>query len=358
MAPARRDASSREDDDGESGGPRAKPASGWISDDDEVPVEPVVRSSRPTEGVPFLFRRVAYISDSYLSQSVYQSYALLFGAVTLIVGGGFAYHAIDTTIAVFDAMWATFTWISTGILSSGVVPLTNGSRAVAGALVIVGILYFSVVLALVVEAVQFKMKALREGKSMVVEKDHIVMLGWSEKSLLFIREIILANESEGGGVVVVLCTDGKEKMERELSLMLKHREMKGTSVVFRQGSRLMVGDLDKVSVHTAKAVVVFSNSGVESDKGRRRGPAGGFKLIQPQLTRPRRGGGAGQGQRGVDPLNWPRERRDGGLARRHRTSDVDVRQTTGFSRGVRRRARFRRRRVLLQQVARTGGREV
>ena len=266
MAPARRDASSREDDDGESGGPRAKPASGWISDDDEVPVEPVVRSSRPTQGVPFLFRRVAYISDSYLSQSVYQSYALLFGAVTLIVGGGFAYHAIDTTIAVFDAMWATFTWISTGILSSGVVPLTNGSRAVAGALVIVGILYFSVVLALVVEAVQFKMKALREGKSMVVEKDHIVMLGWSEKSLLFIREIILANESEGGGVVVVLCTDGKEKMERELSLMLKHREMKGTSVVFRQGSRLMVGDLDKVSVHTAKAVVVFSNSGVESDK--------------------------------------------------------------------------------------------
>ena len=267
MAPARRDAPSREDDGGESGGPRAKPRSGWISDDeDEVPVEPVTKSRRPSDGVPFLFRRVAYISDSYLSQSVYQSYALLLGAVTLTVGGGYAYHYIDTSVAVFDGMWATFTWISTGILSSGVVPGTNASRAVAGALVIVGILYFSVVLALVVEAVQFKMKALREGKSMVVEKDHIVMLGWSEKSLLFIKEIILANESEGGGVVVVLCADGKEKMERELSLMLKRREMKGTSVVFRQGSRLMVGDLDKVSVHTAKAVVVFSNSNVDADK--------------------------------------------------------------------------------------------
>ena len=267
MAPARRDAPSREDDGGESGGPRAKPRSGWISDDeDEVPVEPVTKSRRPSDGVPFLFRRVAYISDSYLSQSVYQSYALLLGAVTLTVGGGYAYNYIDTSVAVFDGMWATFTWISTGILSSGVVPGTNASRAVAGALVIVGILYFSVVLALVVEAVQFKMKALREGKSMVVEKDHIVMLGWGEKSLLFIKEIILANESEGGGVVVVLCADGKEKMERELSLMLKKREMKGTSVVFRQGSRLMVGDLDKVSVHTAKAVVVFSNSNVDSDK--------------------------------------------------------------------------------------------
>ena len=262
----RRDAPSREDDGGESGGPRAKPASRWVSDDeDEVPVERVTKS-RPTDTVPFLFRRVAYISDSYLSQSVYQSYALLLGAVTLTVGGGFAYHYIDSSVAVFDGMWATFTWLSTGILNSGVVPGTNGSRAVAGALVIVGILYFSVVLALVVEAVQFKMKALREGKSMVVEKDHVVMLGWGEKSLLFIKEIILANESEGGGVVVVLCADGKEKMERELSLMLKKREMKGTSVVFRQGSRLMVGDLAKVSVHTAKAVVVFANSNVESDK--------------------------------------------------------------------------------------------
>ena len=262
----RRDAPSREDDGGESGGPRANPASRWVSDDeDEVPVERVTKS-RPTDTVPFLFRRVAYISDSYLSQSVYQSYALLLGAVTLTVGGGFAYHYIDSSVAVFDGMWATFTWLSTGILNSGVVPGTNGSRAVAGALVIVGILYFSVVLALVVEAVQFKMKSLREGKSMVVEKDHVVMLGWGEKSLLFIKEIILANESEGGGVVVVLCADGKEKMERELSLMLKKREMKGTSVVFRQGSRLMVGDLAKVSVHTAKAVVVFANSNVESDK--------------------------------------------------------------------------------------------
>ena len=264
---ARRDAPSREDDGGESGGPRAKPTSGWISDDEAaVHVEPVAKSRPPTDAVPFLLRRVAYISDSYLSQSVYQSYALLLGAVTLTVGGGFAYHHIDSSVAVFDGMWATFTWISTGVLNSGVVPGTNASRAVAGALVIVGILYFSVVLALVVEAVQFKMKSLREGKSMVVEKDHIVMLGWGEKSLLFIREIILANESEGGVAVVVLCSDGKEKMERELSLMLKKREMKGTSVVFRQGSRLMISDLDKVSVHTAKAVVVFSNSAVESDK--------------------------------------------------------------------------------------------
>lgn len=48
------------------------------------------------------------------------------------------------------------------------------------------------------------MDALRKGKTAVVEKDHVVMLGWTDKSLLFIKEIIKANESEGGGVVTVL----------------------------------------------------------------------------------------------------------------------------------------------------------
>ena len=100
----------------------------------------------------------------------------------------------------------------------------------------------------------------------MVERGHTVMLGWTEKSLLFIKEIINANESEGGGVIVVLCKDSKEKMERELSLFIKKRELKGTSIVFRQGSRLMIGDLDKVSVHTARHVVVFSDSTTVPDK--------------------------------------------------------------------------------------------
>ena len=100
----------------------------------------------------------------------------------------------------------------------------------------------------------------------MVERGHCVMLGWTEKSLLFIRGSSTPNESEGGGVIVVLCKDSKEKMERELSLFIKKRELKGTSIVFRQGSRLMIGDLDKVSVHTARHVVVFSDSTMVPDK--------------------------------------------------------------------------------------------
>ena len=153
------------------------------------------------------------------------------------------------------------------MLSSGTrAPIEIVPRVVANTLVVMGILYFSTMLGLVVEAVQAKMQALREGKSVVVERGHTVMLGWTEKSLLFVKEIINANESEGGGVIVVLCKDGKEQMEKELNLFIKKADLKGTSVVFRQGSRLMIGDLDKVSVSTARSVVVFSDTTMVPDQ--------------------------------------------------------------------------------------------
>lgn len=153
------------------------------------------------------------------------------------------------------------------MLSSGTTaPVEIVPRVVANTLVVMGILYFSTMLGLVVEAVQAKMQALREGRSTVVEREHTVMLGWTEKSLLFVKEIINANESEGGGVIVVLCKEGKEQMEKELSLFIKKADLKGTTIVFRQGSRLMIGDLDKVSVATARSVVVFSDTGMVPDQ--------------------------------------------------------------------------------------------
>ena len=117
MAPGRRPGTVSQDDDGESGGRfPTKPSGGWVSEsDDEAapPADPVVRKrvTRVTRGAggAYWYRRVAYVTDSYLSQSVYQSYALIAGAVALTVSGGFGYHGIDDTVGYLDGMWATFT---------------------------------------------------------------------------------------------------------------------------------------------------------------------------------------------------------------------------------------------------------
>uniref|UniRef100_A0A7S0KW69 Calmodulin n=1 Tax=Micromonas pusilla TaxID=38833 RepID=A0A7S0KW69_MICPS len=237
------------------------------SDNDEGSRKPHRGAHVSAAKGPYVYRRFMYISDSYLSQAKYQTYALMFLAVVITVGGGVGYSFSEEGVTLEDGMYAVFTWLCAGVLSSGTsAPIEIVPRVVANTLVVMGILYFSTMLGLVVEAVQAKMQALREGKSVVVERGHSVMLGWTEKSLLFVKEIINANESEGGGVIVVLCKEGKEQMEKELNLFIKKADLKGTSVVFRQGSRLMIGDLDKVSVSTARSVVVFSDTTMVPDQ--------------------------------------------------------------------------------------------
>jgi hypothetical protein len=90
-------------------------------------------------------------------------------------------------------------------------------------------------------------------------------------------------------------------MEKELSLFIKKADLKGTTIVFRQGSRLMIGDLDKVSVATARSVVVFSDTGMVPDQADAEILQVILNLNNMQLAGTRRRGGEGQGQRGVDP---------------------------------------------------------
>lgn len=60
------------------------------------------------------------------------------------------------------------------------------------------------------------MEALKRGKSSVVETNHYLLLGWSDKSFSLIRELILAMESEGGGVIVILSERDKDEIEGEV----------------------------------------------------------------------------------------------------------------------------------------------
>jgi hypothetical protein len=75
-----------------------------------------------------------------------------------------------------------------------------------------------------VDSVQKKMAELREGKSSVKEWNHTLLIGWTDRSIAFIEQICIANESSGGGVIVVLAEPSKEAMEAELrsSVIIVH----------------------------------------------------------------------------------------------------------------------------------------
>jgi hypothetical protein len=65
---------------------------------------------------------------------------------------------------------------------------------------------------------------------------------WTQGSLL--NQLAIANESLGGGIVVVMAERDKEEMELDIAKM--EFNFKGTSVICRSGSPLILADLKKV----------------------------------------------------------------------------------------------------------------
>jgi len=139
-------------------------------------------------------------------------------------------------------------------------------RLIAATITLGGILFFASILGMTVDLIREKMESLRQGKTKVVEKDHTLILGWTQKTFHIIEELCDANSSEGGGVVAVLAPERKGQMEEDLKLSLPERNRHGTRIVFRSGSPLVMGDLIRVSVHSAKAIIILATTSGDADQ--------------------------------------------------------------------------------------------
>lgn len=67
-----------------------------------------------------------------------------------------------------------------------------------------------------------------------------------------LNQLAIANESLGRGVVVVMAERDKEDMENDIAKM--EFDFKGTTVICRSGSPLILSDLKKVTIHICPLV--------------------------------------------------------------------------------------------------------
>ncbi|GLT77312.1 hypothetical protein SLA2020_489100 [Shorea laevis] len=206
------------------------------------------------EEVP-LKKRVAYMVD--VSFSVYpyaKLLALLFATIFLIGFGGLALYAVsDGSLA--EALWLSWTFVADS--GNHADRVGTGPRIVSVSISAGGMLIFAMMLGLVSDAISETVDSLRKGKSEVVEKNHILILGWSNKLGSLLKQLAIANKSVGGGVVVVLAERDKEEMEMEIATL--EFDFMGTSVICRSGSPLILADLKKVSVSKARAIIVLAS---------------------------------------------------------------------------------------------------
>ncbi len=104
-----------------------------------------------------------------------------------------------------------------------------------------------------------KVEELRKGRSRVLEKDHTLILGWSDKVFAIVSELAIANESRGRSVVVVLADRDKVDMEDAIrSTVGKTGKMQ---VICRSGDPMSLGDLELGSPHAARSIILLAPEG-------------------------------------------------------------------------------------------------
>lgn len=143
---------------------------------------PMENLKNSEEEVP-LKKRIAYRVDVFFSVYPYAKLLALLFATILVIGlGGLALYAVsDGTLA--EALWLSWTFVADSGNHADRVGL--GPRIVSVSISSGGMLIFAMMLGLVSDAISEKVDSWRKGKSEVIEKNHILILGWSDKLVIW-----------------------------------------------------------------------------------------------------------------------------------------------------------------------------
>ncbi|ETV75344.1 hypothetical protein H257_10205 [Aphanomyces astaci] len=219
-------------------------------------------SSHQESRLSYQLSLAVYIVDTMISTKKGQTIGLLlfwvFLDMLLIPYEAFAYQAQGIALprCIYEAVMDTLDPKSDDD-GQGTMSFLWTLRSLSVMVCLVCTMYVNVIFGVIVDGIVSKMETLKEGKGAVVETNHTLMLGWNDNSLSFIREICAANESEGGGVIVVLSMRDKVDLEAEIYHVIT--DWKGTRLVCCCGNPLLTTDLLRVSAPQARSITIMSS---------------------------------------------------------------------------------------------------
>lgn len=128
---------------------------------------------------------------------------------------------------------------------------------------LMGIFLVSSLVSILNQGFSTKIEELKKGRSLVLEHDHTVILGWSNKIFTIISELVIANENQSYSCIVVLADENVDTMKDEISR--KVGKTGKTKVIYRQGNPRDPDDIIIANLNTAKSIIVMSPDDQKSD---------------------------------------------------------------------------------------------
>lgn len=215
----------------------------------------------------FTFKdKFSYAFDTMMSRGT-AGLIIWLGILSAVLIVLFSLIVLFTGTAPGEESFPTLLWMSLmRTMDPGTIGGDDGSPGFLASMLIVtfsGIFIFSTLIGILTTGLESKLEALRKGKSRVVEKDHTVVLGWSEQVFTIVSELSIANENQKNPCVAIMADMDKVEMEDEIRE--KVPELRNTRVVCRTGSPVEPSDLEKMSLHSSKSIIILSPEGDNPD---------------------------------------------------------------------------------------------
>lgn len=126
-----------------------------------------------------------------------------------------------------------------------------------------GIFIVSALIGVLTTGLEAKIADLRKGHSKIIERNHTVLLGWSDQVFTVVSELVKANQGQRRACVAILAD--QEKVDMEEAIRHHVGDTGSTRVVCRRGDPLKPADVELVSPGTARSIMVIAPPDSEAD---------------------------------------------------------------------------------------------
>ncbi|CAI5467172.1 unnamed protein product [Closterium sp. Yama58-4] len=185
--------------------------------------------------------------------------SVLWVALMLLGAGAFiaAAKATNEEVPFGEAVWVSWTMLSD--------PGQQGAqdsiwkRVLAVVLTIKGLLLLALLVGLATDGVAKQVDDLNKGKGAVMERGHVLVVGWTPRTIPLVQQLVGADGSRA--VVVLAGGKGKEEMDSALLDAIPKSERHkagGGQIVTRTGSPFHSEDLARCAADAARSIVLLS----------------------------------------------------------------------------------------------------
>lgn len=214
---------------------------------------------------PTFQQRFQYWFDNFMSRGTVAligglavlSLVIIFIAAAIIRIGSIAMDG-ESAPSFGEAAWMSLMrTLDAGTMGGDTGP---GFRFVMLLVTIGGIFIVSTLIGILSNGLEERIENLRKGRSLVLENDHTLILGWTPQIFTVISELVLANESRKSGAVIVVLAE-QDKVDMEDAIKERIADPKNTRIICRSGSPMDMNDLEIVSPHMARSIIVLADGG-------------------------------------------------------------------------------------------------